>query len=88
MTETRAVAALPGLDIEIHHREEPAERTEYLSITLRATPDLATAAPLLDPLRLLAAAGFNPWLAWLRLADPLGLWRGTAFLPPPPRPGA
>ena len=31
---------------------------------------------LLDPLALLgAAAAFNPWQAWLRLADPFGLWR-------------
>jgi hypothetical protein len=69
--ETRAVAKLPHLDIEIHHRQAPEEGTEYLSITLRATPDLGTAAAMLDPFRLLAAtAVWNPWHAWLRLANP------------------
>ena len=28
-----------------------------------------------------AAAAFNPWQAWLRLADPFGFWqRSTALL--------
>jgi hypothetical protein len=71
MTETRAVARLPQLDIEIHHREAPEEGAEYLSITLRATPDLGAAARLLDPFSLLSAtAAWNPWLAWLRMAGP------------------
>lgn len=76
--ETRAVARLPHLDIEIHHRMAPEEGAELLSITLRATPDLDTAAGLLDPFRLLGPGGpwqawaaFNPWLAWLRLAQPM-----------------
>lgn len=69
--ETRAVATLPHLDIEIHHRRAPEEGAEYLSITLRATPDLGTAGRMIDPFRLLAAtAAWNPWLAWLRLANP------------------
>jgi hypothetical protein len=87
MNETRAVATLPNLDIEIRHREAPEEGAEYLSITLRATPDLATAANLLDPFRLMgAAATWNPWLAWLRLVDPFGVWRRPPALLPPARP--
>ena len=71
MEETRAVATLPHLDIEIHHRHDPEEGAEYLAITLRATPDLGTAARMMDPFRLLAAtAAWNPWLAWLRAANP------------------
>ena len=87
MSETRAVANLPNLNIEILHREAPEEGAEYLSITLRGTPDLASAASLLDPFRLLGTA-LDPWQAWLRLVDPFGLWRlPTAMLtgPRPPR---
>lgn len=76
--ETRAVARLPHLDIEIHHRKAPEEGEELLSITLRATPDLDSAAGLLDPFRLAGPGGlwqmwaaFNPWLAWLQLAQPM-----------------
>ena len=86
MTETRAVAALPNLKIEVLHREAPEEGAEYLSITLRATPDLPTAAGLLDPFRLLSAgAAFDPWRAWLRLCDPFGLMRWSNPLLPAPR---
>ena len=87
MSETRAVANLPNLNIEILHREAPEEGAEYLSITLRGTPDLATAMGLLDPFCLLGPA-LDPWQAWLRLVDPFGLWRlPTAMLagPRPPR---
>ena len=76
MTETRAVAKLPNLDIEIRHRSAPDEGAEYLAINLRGTPDLGAATTLLDPFRLFAAASaFNPWLAWMQMADPTGLWR-------------
>jgi hypothetical protein len=90
--ETRAVARLPHVDIEIRHKKAPEEGAEYLAITLRATPDLDTAAAFLDPMRLVTAwASFNPWTAWLRLADPLGLWRigcpAKALLDKPEREG-
>lgn len=75
--ETRAVARLPHLDIEIRHRKLPEEGAELLSISLRGTPDLDRAAAMLDPFRLAdpmrlwsAWAAFNPWLAWLSLARP------------------
>jgi|tagenome__1003787_1003787.scaffolds.fasta_scaffold20554762_3 hypothetical protein len=88
MTETRAVANLPNLNIEILHKEAPEGGAEYLSITLRGTPDMGAAMALLDPFRLLGGGGpaaFDPWRAWLRLADPFGLWRQTAaaLLAPP-----
>lgn len=70
--ETRAVAKLPQLDIEIRHRQVPEEGAEYLSISLRATPGFDQAMALLDPFRLVAAwASLNPWLA---LANPLAFW--------------
>lgn len=70
--ETRAVARLPHLEIELRHREAGDGSAEMLSVTLRGAPDLGTAAALLDPCRLLAAwAAFNPWLAlWRPLLDP------------------
>jgi hypothetical protein len=86
MTETRAVAKLPSLDIEILHREAPAEGAEYLSINLRATPDFATASRMLDPFGLLAGgSALDPWRAWLRLVDPFGIWRLPAALLEAPR---
>ncbi|MGD9510793.1 MAG: hypothetical protein AB7I59_14465 [Geminicoccaceae bacterium] len=76
MTETRAVAHLPSLDIEIRHRSAPEEGTEYLAVTLRGTPNLDVAVGLLDPFRFVATmASLNPWLAWLQVAGPFRLWR-------------
>ncbi len=77
--ETRAVARLPHLDIELHHRRDPEEGVETLSVTLRGRPDLDAAMGLLDPFRLLAAwSAFNPWLV---AANP---WL-AAWLPPAAR---
>ncbi|HEX6014345.1 MAG TPA: hypothetical protein VFY87_21630 [Geminicoccaceae bacterium] len=80
--ETRAVAKLPHVDIEIRRKQAPDGDAEYLAISVRASPDFASAAAffdpfrLADPTRLLAAwTAFNPWLAWLRLAGPLALPR-------------
>ena len=93
MDETRAVAKLPHLDIEVRHAKAPDEQAEYLSISLRATPDLATAVGALDPYVLMRAwLQLNPWLAWTRLAwAPLALWGvvGPAAGPslPPRDPG-
>jgi hypothetical protein len=86
MSETRAVANLPNLNIEVLHREAPGEGAEFLSITLRGTPDLATAMGLLDPFRLLRSdPALDPWQAWLRLVDPFGLWRLPAAMLTGPR---
>jgi hypothetical protein len=64
--DTRAVARLPNLEIEIRHRKVPEEGAEYLALSLKATPDLKTAVLWFDPLwpmRMLVA--MNPWLtAW------------------------
>jgi hypothetical protein len=80
--ETRAVAQLPHVDIEIRRKQAPDGNAEYLAISVRASPDFAAAAAffdpfrLADPTRLLATwAAFNPWLAWMRLAGPLALLR-------------
>lgn len=62
--DTRAVAKLPNLEIEIRHRHAPDEGAEYLSVSLRATPDLRAVAAWLDPFALARAwVSLNPWLA-------------------------
>jgi hypothetical protein len=62
MDETKAVAHLPALDIEIHHRRAPEEAAEYLSISLRATPSFRAMADHLDAH---AVQFFNPLTFWL-----------------------
>lgn len=86
MDETRAVARLPHLDVEITHRRG-ADQVEQLSIHLRASPSLRGFADYLE-----ARPVFWPWLAfapvvawqqamqalyapWLA-ADPASLARG------------
>jgi hypothetical protein len=77
MTETRAVAHLPSLDIEILHRQE--EDSETLTVSLRAVPGFEAVGAWLDPLRLCGAwLRLNPWLAgnpWLPPAEPRHLPR-------------
>ena len=75
--DTRAVARLPNLEIEIRHRHDPEEGAEVLAVTLKATPSFDAAAAWLGPLRFLeTAAALNPWLAaWCATGWPLpGLW--------------
>jgi hypothetical protein len=71
--DTRAVARLPNLDIEILHRRPWSGEAEMLSITLRATPSfeafssfLEAANPALFWLRAFELA----WSPWLRLGLP------------------
>jgi hypothetical protein len=65
MTETRAVARLPNLDIEILHRRLPDEEAEQLAISLKARPSFEAFA------RFYEAAG--PGWPWLAL-NPLLAW--------------
>jgi hypothetical protein len=62
MDETKAVARLPNLDIEIHHRRASQEAAEYLSVSLRATPSFRAIADHLDTH---AMQLFNPLAFWL-----------------------
>jgi hypothetical protein len=76
--ETRAVARLPHLEIEIRHRKAPEEGAEYLMLQMKAVPDLDRAMAFFDPFRLLAAwASLNPWLSPM---GPLALWNGGRTL--------
>lgn len=79
MDETKAVARLPNLDIEVHRRRVPEEAAEYLSISLRATPSFRAMANHLDAH---AMQLFNPMAFWLTS------WQAAqefwaAFLTPP-----
>jgi len=88
MDETRAVAHLPNLDIEILHRRLPDEHAEQLLISLRAQPSFEAFARWLDagPASWLP---LNPFLAWQQAA--LSLWApwlaaASRALPRPDRP--
>ena len=73
MDETRAVAHLPNLDIEIVHRQLPDEDAEQLLISLRARPSFEAFAHWLDaPGPASAWLALNPFLAWQQAA--LALW--------------
>jgi hypothetical protein len=48
MDETRAIASLPHLDIQIRHRRLPEEQSAQLAISLRATPSFKAFAHFLD----------------------------------------
>ena len=58
MTETRAVARLPNLDIEILHRRLPDEAGEQLAISLKAQPSFDAFARFYE-----RSGPFWPWLA-------------------------
>jgi hypothetical protein len=73
MDETRAVAHLPNLDIEILHRRLPDEDAEQLLISLRARPSFEALAGWLEaPGPAAAWLALNPFLAWQQAA--LALW--------------
>ena len=81
--ETRAVARLPNLDIEILHRRPWQGDEEQMVITIRATPSFEAfgrfweaANPLLFWARMMQVA-WSPWLGALPTA--------TAALKPPSR---
>jgi hypothetical protein len=87
MDETKAVASLPNLDIEIHHRRVPEEAAEYLSVSLRATPSFRAMADHLDAH---AMQLFNPMVFWLTAFQAAQeFWARflapPCFLPAPPR---
>ena len=66
MDETRAVARLPHLDVEIVHRRLPDG--EQLGISLRATPSAEAFARHLEAQAAVWPwLALNPWLGWQRL---------------------
>jgi hypothetical protein len=69
MDETRAVAHLPNLDIEVLHRQLPDEHAEQLLISLRARPSVEAFGRWLEvPGPASAWLALNPFFAWQRAA--------------------
>ena len=67
MDETRAVARLPHLDVEVTHRRLAEEDAEQLTISLRAKPSFDAFARSLEA---------QPIWSWLALS-PLLVWQQT-----------
>ena len=73
---TKATAHLPGLDIDIVHRQSPNGDWEQMSINLRATPSfeaLGRSFEVIDPFTLWMQAGRLMWLPWLLTAQTMML---------------
>ena len=64
----KAIAHLPGLDIEISHRQSPDGLAEQISINLRAVPSFgafAHAFEALNPFTFWAEAARLAWFPWI-----------------------
>jgi hypothetical protein len=65
---TKASARLPGLDIDIIHRQSPSGDWEQMSINLRAMPSFEALGRLFeagDPFTLWVQAARLMWMPWL-----------------------
>jgi hypothetical protein len=79
--DMKAIAHLPGLDIEILHRPSPDGQGEQISITLTAIPSFEAFAKtfeMLNPFALWAEAMRFAWAPWLDMT--------RAMTPPAPLP--
>lgn len=73
---TKASAQLPGLDIEIVHRQSPNNEWEQVSINIRAMPSfegLGRSFEMADPLTLWMQAAQLMWMPWLLTAQTMML---------------
>ena len=79
MDETKAIARLPGLEIELKRRVDAEEGAEYVSINLRALPSLDAFGATLQPAALasLAMLPVSLWQSWFYMAQ--AFWQ--PFLP-------
>ena len=88
---TKATAHLPGLDIDIVHRQSPNGDWEQISINLRATSSfeaLGRSFEAIDPFTLWVQAARLMWMPWLLTAQtmmlPDGRPRALASVRPQP----
>src|SRR6516162_2015208 len=73
---TGASAHLPGLDIDIIHRQSPNGDWEQVSINLRAPPSFESFghfAEVADPFTLWTQAARMMWMPWLLTAQTMML---------------
>src|SRR5580704_325319 len=73
---TKASARLPGLDIDITHRQSPSGEWEQVSINVRATPSfesLGRSFEAADPFTLWVQAARLMWMPWLLAAQTMML---------------
>jgi len=73
---TRASAHLPGLDIDVIHRQSPTGDWEQVSINLRAIPSFESfgrSFEMADPFTLWTQAARLMWMPWLVAAQTMGL---------------
>ena len=70
MTDEKITGKLPGLDVEIVRREDPAKRQETMTVHLQATPTFETVAWTLLPQAHNALSLFatNPFAVWSQMA--------------------
>jgi hypothetical protein len=64
----KAIAHLPGLDIEILHRQSPDGLAEQISINLKAVPSFEAFSRFMDvfnPFAFWAEAARLAWLPWV-----------------------
>ncbi len=76
--DTKAVAHLPNLDIEILHRRAWRGDEEIVSITLRATPSFDAffnCFEAANPFALWMRAVEAAWSPWLRLSEAASMRR-------------
>lgn len=76
---TRASARLPGLDIDIIHRQSPNGDWEQMSINLRATPSFDALGSLFEaanPFTFWVHATRFMWMPWLLTAQTMMLPAG------------
>jgi hypothetical protein len=82
---TRVSAHLPGLDIDVIHRQSPNGDWEQVSINLRATPSfdaLGRSFEAADPFTLWAQAARLMWMPWLLAAQTMMLPDGRPRMLP------
>jgi hypothetical protein len=73
---SRASARLPGLDIDIIHRQSPNGDWEQMSINIRAAPSFEAVGRLFeaaDPFTLWVQAARLMWMPWLLTAQTMML---------------
>ena len=73
---TKAIAHLPGLDIELTHRQSPNDDWEQVSINLCASPSFEALGRFLEtpnPFTVWVQTARLMWMPWLQMAQTMML---------------